>query len=88
MKAQLQAIACHDIVVAVILERDPTLAAAMKELEQNFNGYAFVIDCNSNKIDLIYDFCEAQAERHVGRRCRAGRRPAGCRWPAAPIASR
>jgi hypothetical protein len=55
MKAQLHAIACHDAAAAIMGTRANT-AAATKELDENFTGYAFVIDCNANKIDFTYDF--------------------------------
>jgi hypothetical protein len=55
MKAQLQAIACNDAAAAEMGTR-ANRAAATKELDQNFTGYAFLIDCNSNKIDFSYDF--------------------------------
>jgi len=55
MRTQLQAIACHDAAAAEMGTR-ANRAAATKELDQNFTGYAFVIDCNANKLDFTFDF--------------------------------
>jgi hypothetical protein len=54
-KAQIQAISCYDMAAATTGTK-ANLAAATKDLSQNFTGYTFDISCSAKKLNLYYNF--------------------------------
>jgi hypothetical protein len=54
-KSQIKEISCPDEAIALNATK-ASLAAATKNLSQNFSGYDFDIKCDGKKINLVYNF--------------------------------
>jgi hypothetical protein len=57
IKPQLAAIACYDLSSATYGTK-ANLAAATKELSQNFTGYTIFMSCTAKKLDFYFNFTE------------------------------
>ena len=57
IKPQLAAVPCYDLSSATYGTK-ANLAAATKELSQNFTGYTIFISCPSKKLDFYFNFTE------------------------------